>query len=92
LSCENSYPHVLGVKGAEGWRWGPKTRDLSVYGGAMGLGNGKTEHAGARDMTRKRGHWGFTEGAKAWASRARRRDEKDELAAEFDDVMTDESE
>ena len=36
----------------------------------MGLGKGKTEHSGARDMSRKHGHWGFTEEAKAWASRA----------------------
>jgi hypothetical protein len=33
-------------------------------------------------MSRKSGHWGFTEEAKAWASRARRRDEKRELAEE----------
>ncbi|GAA0944742.1 hypothetical protein GCM10009554_39110 [Kribbella koreensis] len=45
----------------------------------MGLGRGKTEHGGARDMTRKHGHWGHAEEAKAWASRARRRDEKREL-------------
>jgi hypothetical protein len=48
----------------------------------MALGRGKTEHAGARDMSRKGGHWGFTEEAKAWASRARRRDEKRELSNE----------
>jgi hypothetical protein len=30
-------------------------------------------------MSRKHGHWGFTEEAKAWATRARRRDEKEEL-------------
>jgi hypothetical protein len=30
-------------------------------------------------MTRKHGHWGFTEEAKAWATRARRRDEREEL-------------
>jgi hypothetical protein len=45
----------------------------------MGLGRGKTEHVGARDMTRKHGHWGFAEEAKAWATRARRRDEREEL-------------
>ena len=45
----------------------------------MGLGRGKTEHAGPRDMSRKHGHWGFTEEAKAWATRARRRDEREEL-------------
>jgi hypothetical protein len=50
-----------------------------VYGYVVSLGRGKTEHAGARDMTRKHGHWGFTEEAKAWASRARRRDEREEL-------------
>jgi hypothetical protein len=46
----------------------------------MALGRGKTEHDGARDMSRKHGHWGHTEEAKEWASRARRRDEKQELA------------
>ena len=30
----------------------------------MGLGKGKTEHSGPRDMTRKEGHWGYTEEAK----------------------------
>jgi hypothetical protein len=30
-------------------------------------------------MSRKHGHWGFTEEAKAWATRARRRDEREEL-------------
>jgi hypothetical protein len=30
-------------------------------------------------MCRKHGHWGFTEEAKAWATRARRRDEREEL-------------
>ena len=48
----------------------------------MALGRGKTEHSGPRDMSRKSGHWGLTEEAKAWASRARRRDEKRELADE----------
>jgi hypothetical protein len=48
----------------------------------MGLGRGKTEHAGPRDMTRKHGHWGFTEEAKEWASRARRRDEAISLRQE----------
>lgn len=47
----------------------------------MGLGKGKTEHAGARDMTRKHGYWGFTAEAKTWASRSRRRDQKEELQA-----------
>ena len=45
----------------------------------MGLGRGKTEHAGPRDMGRKHGHWGFTEEAKEWATRARRRDEREQL-------------
>ncbi len=49
----------------------------------MGLGKGKTEHAGPRDMARKDGHWGDTEEAKAWATRARRRDEADELRREL---------
>ena len=53
----------------------------------MALGKGKTEHAGPRDMSRKHGHWGFTEEAKAWASRARRRDEDDELRRELADVQ-----
>ncbi len=52
----------------------------------MGLGRGKTEHAGPRDMARKDGHWGYTEEAKAWASRARRRDEDDLLRDALDDV------
>ncbi|MDZ7578246.1 MAG: hypothetical protein U0904_08755 [Candidatus Nanopelagicales bacterium] len=42
----------------------------------MGLGKGKTEHDGARDMSRKDGHWGDTHEAKEWASQARRRDGK----------------
>ena len=41
----------------------------------MALGTGKSEHSGPRDMSRKCGHWGLTEEAKEWASRARRRDE-----------------
>jgi len=56
----------------------------------MGLGKGKTEHAGARDMSRKHGHWGFTEEAKAWASRARRRDGKQELQATFTELADEE--
>lgn len=48
----------------------------------MGLGRGKTEHDGARDMSRKHAHWGHTEEAKEWASRARRRDEQRELTDE----------
>ncbi|SNR97035.1 hypothetical protein SAMN05216276_100246 [Streptosporangium subroseum] len=43
-------------------------------------------------MSRKHGHWGFTEEAKAWASRARRRDEKDELETALDELTDDESE
>ena len=54
----------------------------SRYRSLMALGRGKTEHGGPRDMSRKSGHWGFTEEAKAWASRARRRDEKRALAEE----------
>ena len=49
------------------------------YGWRMALGKGRTEHAGPRDMSRKSGHYGFTEEAKVWASRARRRDEAEEL-------------
>jgi hypothetical protein len=52
----------------------------------MGLGRGKTEHAGARDMGRKHGHWGFTEEAKAWATRARRREEREELSRALTDA------
>jgi hypothetical protein len=52
----------------------------------MGLGKGKTEHSGPRDMSRKHGHWGYTEEAKDWATRARRRDEADELRRELDEA------
>lgn len=55
----------------------------------MGLGLGKTEHAGARDMSRKHGHWGFTEEAKAWATRARRRNEREELGQALAEAQTD---
>jgi len=55
----------------------------------MGLGKGKTEHAGARDMSRKHGHWGFTEEAKAWATRARRRDERAELSRALAEAQND---
>lgn len=57
----------------------------------MGLGRGKTEHNGPRDMSRKHGHWGFTEEAKKWASRARRRDERAEIAKESDQPEEDNS-
>jgi hypothetical protein len=53
----------------------------------MGLGKGKTEHAGPRDMARKHGHWGYTEEAKAWAKRARRRDEQLELSGELEALV-----
>ena len=55
----------------------------------MALGKGKTEHAGARDMTRKGGHWGYTEEAKRWATRARRRDEAAELRDQREVVRED---
>ena len=55
----------------------------------MGLGRGKTEHAGPRDMARKHGHWGYTEEAKEWASRARRRDEVAQLREERADAAED---
>jgi hypothetical protein len=55
----------------------------------MGLGKGKTEHAGPRDMARKDGHWGYTEEAKAWATRARRRDEAEVLRQELDTAEAD---
>lgn len=42
----------------------------------MGLGRGKTEHDGARDMSRKHGFWGHADEAKKWASKARRREGK----------------
>ena len=51
----------------------------------MGLGRGRTEHAGPRDMARKHGHWGTTEEAKQWATRARRRAEVAELRQELED-------
>ena len=51
----------------------------------MGHGRGRTEHAGPRDMTRKHGHWGTTEEAKEWASRARRRAEVAELREQLED-------
>ena len=51
----------------------------------MGLGRGRTEHAGARDIARKHGHWGTTEEAKQWATRARRRAEVAELRQELED-------
>jgi hypothetical protein len=50
----------------------------------MGLGKGKTEHAGPRDMTRKHGHWGYTDEAKQWATSARRRDERLQLSRELE--------
>jgi hypothetical protein len=50
----------------------------------MGLGKGKSEHSGARDKGRKDGHGGDTHEAKDWASRARRRDEDDDLRRELD--------
>jgi hypothetical protein len=50
----------------------------------MGLGTGRTEHSGPRDMARKDGHWGFTEEAKEFATRARRRDENELLRRESD--------
>ena len=49
----------------------------------MGLGKGKTEHSGPRDMARKSGHWGETDAAKEWATRARRRDEGEVLRREL---------
>ena len=57
-------------------------RDSAAYRQPMGLGRGKTEHAGPRDMSRTHGHWGFTDEAKQWASRARRRAEVAELRGE----------
>ena len=55
----------------------------------MSLGKGKTEHAGPRDMARKDGHWGYTEEAKEWATRARRRDEAEILRRERETVEAD---
>ncbi len=40
-------------------------------------------------MSRRHGHWGFTEEAKAWASRARRRDEREELEAALAELTSD---
>jgi hypothetical protein len=56
------------------------------------LGRGKTEHAGARNMGRKHGHWGFTEEAKAWATRTRRRQEREELSRALADAGAEEHE
>lgn len=49
----------------------------------MALGKGKTEHSGPRDMSRKSAHWGTTEEAKEWASRARRRDQTADIQREL---------
>lgn len=43
-------------------------------------------------MTRKHGHWGFTEEAKQWASRARRRAEAAGLRQERADASDAEDE
>ena len=43
-------------------------------------------------MTRKHGHWGFTEEAKRWASRARRRDEVADLRHEHAEAVESEDE
>lgn len=59
-------------------------RALHGYSLIMSLGKGKTEHAGPRDMSRKDGHWGYTEEAKEWATRARRRDEDSKLRGELE--------
>jgi hypothetical protein len=53
----------------------------------MGLGRGKTDHSGPRDATGKGGHWGFTEEAKQWSTRARRRDEAEQLRRELDGAL-----
>ena len=53
----------------------------------MGLGKGMTEHSGPRDTARKEGHWGFTDEAKEFATRARRRDEKELLRREAEAAM-----
>jgi len=37
-------------------------------------------------MSRKHGHWGFAEEANAWATRARRRDEREGLRNELDEL------
>lgn len=55
----------------------------AVIVGGVGLGKGNMEHAGARDVSRKHGHWGFTGEAKVWATRARRRDEREVLRDEL---------
>jgi hypothetical protein len=38
-------------------------------------------------MARKYGHYGDTHEAKEWATRARRRDEDEELRAELDEAL-----
>jgi hypothetical protein len=37
-------------------------------------------------MSRKHGHWGFAEEANVWATRARRRDEREDLRNELDEL------
>jgi hypothetical protein len=60
--------------------------------GGMGLGKGKTQHAGPRDMSRKDGHYGFTEEAKAFATAARRRDEKELVRRETETSLQEKEE
>ncbi len=69
----------------------PPSAARAVASARMGLGKGKTEHSGPRDATRKGGHWGFTEEAKQWSTRARRRDEAEQLRRELDGALDPES-
>lgn len=50
----------------------------------MALGRGKTEHDGARDMSRKHGFWGHADEAKKMASRARRRSQRHDIDEQLD--------
>lgn len=49
----------------------------------MGLGRGKTEHAGAHDSSAGHGHWGTNDEAKNFATPARRRNEREEIRREL---------
>ncbi|WP_142389901.1 hypothetical protein [Mycobacterium sp. shizuoka-1] len=42
----------------------------------MGIGRGKTEHAGAHNSSAGHGYWGTNDEAKRFATPARRRDER----------------
>jgi hypothetical protein len=58
----------------------------------MGIGRGKTEHAGAHDSRAGHGYWGTNDEAKEFATPARRRDEREELRRELHDWLTSDDE